>query len=68
MDSLIDAPEGALAQKFDRLEDGVIYRVCFRDFNGPGKHEFMDILYLARHWWKPERRRYGADPGRPRRL
>lgn len=62
MDSLIDAPEGALAQKFDRLEDGVIYRVCFRDFNGPGKHEFMDILYLARHWWSPNDGDMGPIP------
>ena len=30
-----------------RLEDGVIYRVRFRDFNGHGKDEFMDILHLA---------------------
>jgi hypothetical protein len=47
------ADDGAPAPKFDELEDGAIYRLCFRDFSGPGLHEFTNILHLARHWWSP---------------
>ena len=50
LDILIDAQEGALAQEFDRLEDGATYRVRFPDFDGPGKDAFEDLLHYRRRW------------------
>ena len=50
MDNLIDAQEGAPAQKFEPLEDGATYRVRFPDFDGPGKDAFEDLLHCQRRW------------------
>lgn len=33
-----------------RLEDGATYRIRFRDFDGPGKHEYLEMLYHSGYW------------------
>ena len=35
------------------LEDGVTYKIRFRDFAGPGKHEYMEILHHSGYWISP---------------
>ena len=50
MDTLIEAQEGAPAQKFEPLEDGATYCVRFPDFDGPGKDEFADLIHYGRRW------------------
>ena len=54
MDNLIEAQDGAPAQKFEPLEDGATYRVRFPNSDDPRDGaEFMEILHHSGYWISP---------------
>ena len=62
MDSLIDAPEGALAQKLISARGRGDLSRLLPELTARANDEFMDILYLARHWWSPNDGDMGPIP------
>lgn len=43
----------SIAERTEPLEDGVAYHVQFRDFDGPGKHEYLELLHHSGFWISP---------------